>query len=306
MISRLALPHWLRVVALVTTGAFSSVVSGGSEFALELAAGYAWDDNVGLDELERATGESDEVTTLEAQGSALFSYKDRASIRFSAGLVDDSYRKFSQVDRRTESLGMNLETKLGKLTAGINWFDVSADLDDEQFLKYERLSPYLSGFVSKQWFLRGEYVYGEKEIERRPGREANSHSVSLDSYYFLQGLKRYTVVAYTFRVDNARANRYDYDSHALKLRYVHRETLKGLPLELELEGKFEDRQYKAPDPMIRTEREDTRWRFSAEARLLFTDFASVAIHLKNSDYDSNLPTASYSDLVIGTEIRLSF
>jgi len=40
--------------------------------------------------------------------------------------------------------------------------------------------------------------------------------------------------------------------------------------------------------------------------LLFTDFASVAIHLKNSDYDSNLPTASYSDLVIGTEIRLSF
>ena len=306
MMSRLALPHWLRVVALVTTGAFSSVVSGGSEFALELAAGYAWDDNVGLDELERATGESDEVTTLEAQGSALFSYKDRASIRFSAGLVDDSYRKFSQVDRRPESLGMNLETKLGKLTAGINWFDVSADLDDEQFLKYERLSPYLSGFVSKQWFLRGEYVYGEKEIERRPGREANSHSVSLDSYYFLQGLKRYTVVGYTFRVDNARANRYDYDSHALKLRYVHRETLKGLPLELELEGKFEDRQYKAPDPMIRTEREDTRWRFSAEARLLFTDFASVAIHLKNSDYDSNLPTASYSDLVIGTEIRLSF
>ena len=42
------------------------------QFDLELAAGYAWDDNVGLDELERATGESDEVTTLEIQGSALF------------------------------------------------------------------------------------------------------------------------------------------------------------------------------------------------------------------------------------------
>ena len=281
-------------------------LSAGTEFGLELAAGYAWDDNLGLDEVERATGESDEVTTLEAQGSALFSYKDRASMRISAGLVDDSYRKFSQVDRRTESVGVNLETQLGKVTAGINWFDVSADLDDKQFLKYERLSPYLSGFVSKQWFLRGEYVYGEKEIARRPGREANSHSVSIDSYYFLQGLKRYAVFGYTFRVDNARANRYDYDSHALKLRYVHRGTLRGLPLELELEGKFEDRQYKAPDPIIQTEREDSRWRFSAELRFAFTDFASVAIHLKNSDYDSNLPTASYSDLVVGTEIRLSF
>ena len=100
-------------------------------------------------------------------------------------------------------------------------------------------------------FARRIRLRRERRLQRRPGREANSHSVSLDSYYFLQGLKRYAVFGYTFRVDNARANRYDYDSHTLKLRYVHRETLKGLPLELELEGKFEDRQYKAPDPMIR-------------------------------------------------------
>ena len=56
-------------------------------------------------------------------------------------------------------------------------------------------------------------------------------------------------------------------THALKLRYVHRESLANLPLELELEGKFEDRQYKSPDPFIQTEREDTRLRFSAELRL---------------------------------------
>ena len=284
----------------------SPTASAGTEFGLELAAGYAWDDNVGLDELERATGESDEVTSLEIQGSAEFFFDDRASVRISAGLVDDSYRQFSQVDRRTESLGINLETLLGKATVGINWFDVSADLDDEAFLKYERLSPYVAGFLSKQWFLRGEYVYGEKTIARRPGREADSHSVSIDSYYFIQGLKRYAVLGYTFRVDNARANRYDYDSHALKLRYVHRESLANLPLELELEGKFEDRRYKSPDPFIRAEREDTRLRLSAELRLLITEYASVSVHIKNSDYDSNLPTASYSDLVVGTELRLSF
>ena len=291
------------IFAVSTTPAH---ISAGTELGLELAAGYAWDDNVGLDEVERATGESDEVTSLEIQGSAEFSFDERASVRMSAGLVDDSYRQFSQVDRRTESLGINLETQFGKATVGINWFDVSADLDDEAFLTYERLSPYIAGFLSKQWFIRGEYVYGEKTIARRPAREADSHSVSIDSYYFIQGLKRYAVLGYTFRVDNARANRYDYDSHALKLRYVHRESLANLPLELELEGKFEDRQYKSPDPFIQTEREDTRLRFSAELRLLITEYASVSVHLKNSDYDSNLPTASYSDLVVGTELRLAF
>ena len=153
------------VTALLALTPFTHALAG-AEFDLELAAGYAWDDNVGLDELERATGESDEVTTLEIQASALFRYQDRASVRVSAGLVDDSYQKFSQVDRRTESLGINLEAQLGKATVGVNWFDVSADLDDEQFLTYERISPYVSGFLNNQWFVRGEYVYGEKEIAR--------------------------------------------------------------------------------------------------------------------------------------------
>ena len=278
----------------------------GIEFSLDLAAAYSWDDNVGLDELERATGESDEVTTLEAQGSALITLFDRTTLRVSAGLIDDSYATFSVVDRRTESWGLNLESQLGGTTLGVNWFDVSADLDEQQFLTYQRLSPYVARFISKQWFLRGEYVYGEKEIERRPGRGADSHSVSLDSYYFIRGLKRYALLGYTYRVDDANANRYDYESHALKLRYVHRATLGSLPLELELETKLEERRYKSPDPVISTEREDTRVRFSGEIRILITEYASVALQLKNSDYDSNVETASYNDLVVGTEFRLSF
>ena len=278
----------------------------GIEFSLDLAAAYSWDDNVGLDELERATGESDEVTTLEVQGSALVTVFDQTTLRVSAGLVDDSYENFSLVDRRTESWGFNLESQLGDTTVGVNYFDVSADLNKQQFLKYQRLSPYLARFISKEWFLRGEYVYGEKEIERRPGRRADSHSISLDSYYFIRGLKRYALFGYTYRVDDAEANRYDYESHAIKLRYVHRATLGTLPIELELETKIEDRQYKSPDPVISTEREDTRMRFSGEIRLLLTEYASIALHLRNSDYESNVETASYNDLVVGTEFRLSF
>jgi len=278
----------------------------GIELALDLSAAYSWDDNVGLDELERATGESDEVTSLEAKGSALITLFDRTTLRVSAGIVDDAYKKFSVVDRRTESWGINLEGQFGNTTLGVNWFDVSADLNKAQFLTYSRISPYVARFISKQWFLRGEYVYGEKEIERRPGRGADSHSVSLDSYYFIRGLKRYALLGYTYRVDDANANRYDYESHAVKLRYVHRASLGSVPVEFELETKVEDRQYKAPDPAIDTEREDTRVRFSGEIRLLLTEYVSVALHLKNSDYDSNLETAAYNDLVVGTEFRLSF
>ena len=140
----------------------------GIEFSLDLAAAYSWDDNVGLDELERATGESDEVTTLEAQGSAAITLFDRTTLRVSAGLVDDSYATFSVVDRRTESWGINLESQLGDTTLGVNWFDVSADLDEQQFLTYQRLSPYLARFISKQWFLAASMSTAKKKLSDAP------------------------------------------------------------------------------------------------------------------------------------------
>ena len=36
--------------------------------------------------------------------------------------------------------------------------------------------------------------------------------------------------------------------------------------------------------------------FFRGAQLSFVEYASWAVMIKNSDYDSNLPTASYSDL----------
>jgi len=89
---------------LLLTGVAPVRSVAGVEFALDLAASYSWDDNVGLDELERATGESDEVTTLEAHGSALISLFDHTTLRVSAGIVDDAYATFSLVDRRETAL----------------------------------------------------------------------------------------------------------------------------------------------------------------------------------------------------------
>ena len=63
MLTRPLLTRTMALIALLQCAHHAT----SAEFDLELTAGYAWDDNVGLDELERATGESDEVTSLEAQ-----------------------------------------------------------------------------------------------------------------------------------------------------------------------------------------------------------------------------------------------
>ena len=273
---------------------------------IELAAGYSWDNNVGLDELERATGASDELKTLQAQASGSLQFAKDTSLRLTAGVIDDSYLIFKKADRTTKTLGLNLETELDIVNVGINWFSADSKLDGKQFLTYERFSPYISGFLSKRWFLRGEYVYGEKEIESRPGRDADIHSAAADSYVFIQGLKRYLVLGYAYRVDNSRANRYDYESHSIKIRYQQITKIRELPVKFELEAKLEDRKYKESDPFIKKTRKDTRARLTAQLTLSLTDRLSIALLAKNADYHSNLPTASYSDLIVGTELRFTY
>ncbi len=273
---------------------------------MELSAGYAWNDNVGLDELERATGESDKILTLQAQVAGSLDISERTSVRFTAGITDQKYSVFTKVDRGTKTLGVNLESELDKATIGINWFSADAKLDGKQFLTYERLSPYMSGFLSKRWFLRGEYIYGEKQLVSRPGRSSSIHSVAADNYFFIQGLKRYLVLGYAYRLDNSRADRYEYESHAIKARYLQLTKISDLPIELQLEVKLEDRHYQGTEPFIQKRRKDLRTRFSAELTFTLSKMLSVAMLIKNADYNSNLSTASYSDLMIGTEFRIKF
>ena len=168
------------------------------------------------------------------------------------------------------------------------------------------MSPSLSGFISKRWFARGAYVFSDKTLDDRPDRDAQTHAGEADLYFFRRGLRSYFNLGYQFKDEDAEAARYDFRSHNLKLRYIHRAELFSRLAKIELSWRFEDRDYVSETPSIGADRDDTRNRWKVDLEYPVTDQATIQLYGGYADYESNLPAADYYQTVFGTRFLYSW
>jgi hypothetical protein len=271
-----------------------------------VSLGYEYDSNVSVDELDGNSSVGDGGVLFAADISLDHDLTDKTSASASYGYSRIDYQDFDFLNRETHMLGGSVSSKWQKLTAGINYFYINARLDGKDFLTYHRASPSLSGFVSRRWFLRGAYVFGDKKIARRPGRDAQNHGTELDAYYFWRGLRRYINLGYVYRQEDSQAERYKYDAHQVKLRVVQRFNVFSRLSTLELGLRYEDRNYTEATPSIGQKRSDERFRAAVEFDIPVSDRINWTIYGGYSDYVSNLPSADYDQSLIGTRVELSF
>ena len=296
----------LLCLALAAFVSFCTKVSAETVVSGELSVGYEYDSNVTVDEVDRDTNVGDGGFLLNGSISLDHDLTDKTSASASYGYSRVDYQDFDFLSRETHTLGGNISSKLENVTAGINYFFINARLDGNDFLTYHRASPSLSGFVSKRWFLRGAYVFGDKTIARRPGRDAQNHGAELDAYYFWRGLRRYINFGYVYREEDSQAARFKYTAHQLKLRFVQRYEIFSKLSKLELGLRYEDRDYQEATPSIGVRRSDDRIRATIEFELPLTERLNWQVYGGYSDYQSNLPSADYDQSVVGTRVELTF
>ncbi|MEP6390433.1 MAG: surface lipoprotein assembly modifier [Halioglobus sp.] len=286
--------------------AFAATVQGqdktpelSTSYYAEIGAGAEYDSNVTVDELDITSNESDYGLTLDASIGLKKPLTNSTELSLSYDFSQTNYKEFSEVDRQTHLVGADLSTELGEVDTGLSTFYIHSRLDGNKFLELYRGSPYVSGFISKRWFTRGAYVYSDKTIENRPARDATTQAGELDFYYFRRGLRSYFNIGYRYRDENAEDDQFDYQSNSAKLRYVQRIELLDRTTKLELSWRFEDRDYSGVTPSIGEKRDEdrNRWRIDYEVPIL--EQGMVLFYYGYSDYDSNLPSADYTQSLLG-------
>lgn len=271
-----------------------------AQFSAEVAVGAEYDSNVAVEELDASSNESDYAATIDAEVSVDKPLSDSTELELSYDFSQNIYHEYTEVNRQTHILGANLEQDFNGADGGLTVFYINSLLEGDSFLKLLRVSPSVSGFLGKKWFGRGAYVYSDKTLAQNSLRDATTHAGEADLYYFRRGLRSYFNVGYRFKDENAAADRYDYRSHNIKLRYIHRFELPSRSVKLELAWRYEDRNYLSPTPSIGEKRSDERQRWQLDVEIPVWQQAAIQVYTTYGDYVSNYDPSDYSQLVTGS------
>ena len=270
-----------------------------AQYSAEVGLGGEYDSNVSVEEVDRSSNQGDYALTMDASLEAKKELSKTAEVAATYDFSQSLYDEFSQVDRQTHILGTDLALDLDALDTGISLYYINSRLDNEKFLELYRVSPSVSGFLARKWFARAAYVYSDKSIENRPGRDANTNSGEVDLYYFHRGLRSYFNLGYRYKDEDADADRLDYTSNSLKLRYIRRFELFSRLAKLELAWRYEDRDYSSVTASIGEDRSDERNRWRADFEIPMIGQSSVQVYYSYADYESNYPQADYTQNLFG-------
>ncbi len=302
------------LAAAVLTGSYPGFAMAAEEaytappavWSAELGVGIEYDSNVSVEEVDAAASQGDYALTLDAgigvRKQLSKTVKAALTYDFSQSIFDE----FSQVDRKTNIFGADVGLDLARVDPSLSVYYINSRLDGSQFLDLYRVSPSVSGFLSQKWFARGAYVYSDKTIHDRKGRDATTHAGEADAYFFLRGLRQYFNFGYRFRHENARADQYDYQSNSVKLRFIQRFELFSRLAKLELAWRYEDRDYRSDTPSIGKKRHDERNRTRIDFELPVFGNGTVQFFAGYADYESNFDPAAYDQTLVGTRFVYSW
>jgi len=300
----------LLVLGMAITCAFAlplraqdSPQASSTTWTLEAGAGFEYDTNVSVSEVDLSSGESDYALTADFQIGARQNFSERTQGGLTYDISQSRYREFSQVDRLTQFLGADLNTDIGGASAGVSAYYIDSRLGGDGFLSFLRLSPALSGFISQRWFARGAYVFSERDIDESPRRDADTHAGEIDLYYFHRGLRSYANIGYRYRDEDAVAEEFDFRAHAFKLRYIRRFELFGRQAKAEAAVRYELRDYLNDEPTIEEPRKDDRLRWKLDFEIPVTSHFTWQWYASYGDYASNLPRADFTQTIIGTRLQ---
>ena len=278
-----------------------------SEWSFEVSAGVEHDSNVSVNELDSNTGADDTALRLRAEIDFETEIAPDTELKFGYTISDKRFDKFSNFDLQTHILSGTLNHDFGPATVGVTGRYIDANLGGDGFQSVTQVSPYISGFVAKNVFLRGAYTHAKKEFDVQTTRDADVQTFDADAYFFLDGSRRYIVVGLEHETSDADDAQFSYDAIGVQVRVSQRFKFRGHTAARAQAGwRYESRDFDGVTPSIGAPRNDDRHRVNAELELPITEKVFVAAEYEYGDFSSNLPTADYKQNVFTLRVGARF
>jgi hypothetical protein len=304
--------RWLLAYAVTTSAvpAFAQdpaqTTTDAGPVSLSVGTGIEYDSNVAVLELDTSTDAGDRSLLLDfgvgydkPDGGPL---DLQAGYDFSQSLHDD----FDSFDVRIHRGSATLSYDLGRVDIGTTLQHAYAELDGNEFLTLQQISPYVSKLVGRRLFLRFAYAHSDKDFAGNPTRSANADALSADAYVFIDGLRTYLVLGYRIDDENAIDSQFDYGGDMLRAQLAKRFMAGERELTLRTSLRFENRDYDAPTLSIGSPRRDDRRQLELSLDVPLGQRTTAQVVYEHADNSSNLPSVDFAENVMSLKFRARF
>ncbi|MBE1300602.1 MAG: hypothetical protein GJ680_11950 [Alteromonadaceae bacterium] len=278
---------------------------------------HRWDGSIEVSREDESSVVVDEIDNVSRADSASMKYK--ASLRYryrpyehtkasiSYSLSTKNYDDASGFDSDLNMLSASFGREFEHFTLGVRGQLIDSELAGAEFLEIDQVSPYVSFFLSKKWFVNASYRYSDKEIISNPDRSASSDTYTADVYYFIRGVRNFWIFSVRSKTEEATNALYDYELKQARISYTRRYNWWDWDHKLRVNWRFQERDYNSLiDPVIGDFRRDLRrqWQFIWDIE--FTDNWMLGLEYKRNDNNSNSANSDYDQNSTSVSLEYSF
>jgi hypothetical protein len=272
------------------------------EADLNASAGYRYDSNVNIAELDQSSGEADNAVLLEVGVNGRFPLSEKFSLNAGYKFTSTRYAVFSEYDLAMHNLQAELVYRIGRGQAGLAANRFAVQLAGDGFVDVTQLSPNVSRLFANRYYLRAAYTRAEKSYADLATRDAVNDSFRGDAYFLLDGMDRHIAINIQGESEDAVDPSLDYSGVRGGIAFGHRFD----DLQLKTWLQYGQRHYAVAAEGNDAPREDTRVRGGVTASYTLLNHLQLIGELEYANTDSNVPEARLEEIVATLNLAVSF
>lgn len=271
----------------------------------KLEAGYLYDSNVTVRELDTTTNESDQAVQLK--GSVSLKWNPWANLNLNTGVnhSETLYQSQDEFDLAITTIHGDLSYDFSEITVGVSRHDATADLADQAFMDYQQDALYLARLWGTRWYTRVAVQNIEKSFNQVPDRNATAEAIVGDVYWFTPSAKSFVMLGYTYHDETATNPELSYQEPQYRLTWQSQTSGWGGEHTWQVHLQWQQRDYLAPMQILDgSTREEQRLTARAQWDIPLTSGFKFTPSIEYVDNQSNFADVDYDETLAG--IRLSY
>lgn len=215
-------------------------VSASSEFSASLATSVIFDSQVGVDEIDAVTENSDTAYTLQPKIKGRVA-NNNLSLSGSYSYKVTDYSMFDEFNLSAHSVSLTPKIKIHDIDYSMRLDHVKTQLDGNKFLDLTLANLSMQKIFDMRTAIRLSIGQGDKKFHIDNNRNANVYSLGVDAYRFSRNAKSYIAASINYSQDNAYVDKHSYQQSTINIYGAH--TLTGSFVKLKAGFEYYQRPY---------------------------------------------------------------